>query len=219
MHPNLLRFIEAFERESAVSGSFRNKLDKSALTFLELVWGPAFDHNYDGLRAEHPFVDHKGGRRFADFVYVRHGMRLVVEVDGFTTHARDLSPGEFNDHLRRQNDLVLTGWIVLRFSAWQVANQPQACMSQLKQAIGHWWSITQAGHNAEASNVWDIRKRLLVQMAIRRDGMLKPGEVAREFQISNRTAIDWLQRFERDGVLRGDSSGQRITSYLLTTFA
>lgn len=36
---------------------------------------------------------------------------------------------------------------------------------------------------------------------MRRDGKLKPSEVAREFQITNRTSIDWLQRYEREGVL------------------
>ncbi|NIK77994.1 very-short-patch-repair endonuclease [Paenibacillus castaneae] len=218
MHPNLISFIERFEREAALSSSYRSKLDISSISFLEQVWGPAFDHNYDGLRAEHPFVDHKGGQRFADFVYIKNGMRLVVEIDGFTTHARNISPAEFNDHLIRQNDLVLSGWIVLRFSAWQVKNHSQKCMFQLKQAIGHWWALTYSGESTKPTKLWEIRKQLLIQLAMRRDGKLKPSEVAREFQISNRTAIDWLQRFEQEGILRGQASKHRTTSYLLSSY-
>lgn len=218
MHPNLLRFIESFNREAALSGTYRNKLDKSSLAFLEYVWGPSFDYNYDGLRAEHPFEDHKGGQRFADFVFIKNGMRLVIEIDGFTTHARDISPAEFNDHLIRQNDLVLSGWIILRFSAWQVTNHSQRCMFQLKQAIGHWWSIAYSADSSKQAKLWDIRKQLLIQMAMRRDGKLKPSEVAKEFQISNRTAIDWLQRYEQEGVLKSQPAKQRTTAYLLTSY-
>lgn len=218
MHPNTIRFIEAFDHEAALNGTYRNKLDKSALVFLEQVWGPAFDHNYEGLRAEHPFIDHKGGQRFADFVYVKNGMRLVVEIDGFTTHARNISPGEFNDHLMSQNDLVLSGGIILCFSAWQVANHPQRCMFQLKQAIGHWWALSYSGDSGKSAKLWEMRKQLLIQMAMRRDGKLKPGEVAREFQISNRTAIDWLQRYEQEGVLRSQASKHRIMAYILTSY-
>lgn len=37
MHPNTVRFIEAFDHEAALSGTYRSKLDKGALVFLEQV--------------------------------------------------------------------------------------------------------------------------------------------------------------------------------------
>ncbi|RCW51906.1 hypothetical protein [Paenibacillus prosopidis] len=51
MHPNTVRFIEAYDHEAALSGTYPSKLDKSALVFLEQVRGSAFDYNYEGLRA------------------------------------------------------------------------------------------------------------------------------------------------------------------------
>ncbi|MGO4541281.1 helix-turn-helix domain-containing protein [Paenibacillus sp. 2TAB19] len=217
MHPNLLRFIESFEHEASLTGKFRSKLDKTALVFLEQVWGAAFDYNYDGLRAEFPFIDHKGGQRFADFVFVKNGIRLAIELDGFTTHASQITPGEFNDHLTRQNALVLSGWLLLRFSAWQAAHDSQRCIAQIKQAIGHWWSVAYNGQSGYDAKLWETRKTLLIQLARRRDAKLKPSEVAREFQISNRTAIDWLRRYEREGIFCGQTSGQRrITFYTLS---
>lgn len=216
MHLNLSRFIETFEHEAALTGKFRNKLDKTALVFLDNVWGPAFDYSYDGLRAEFPFIDHKGGQRFADFVFVKNGVRLAIEVDGFTTHASQITPGEFNDHLSRHNDLAISGWLVLRFSAWQAANDAQRCIAQIKQAIGHWWTLAYSAETANADKLWDVRKQLIVQMAKRRDGKLKPSELAREFNISNRTAIDWLQRFVKEGLFVPKASGRRVTYYELT---
>jgi very-short-patch-repair endonuclease len=136
MHPDLFKFIEQFEREAVEKGLYRSKVGEAELTFLNEVWGPAFHYNFEGLKVEYPLKDFKGGQRFADFVFIKNGAKILFEIDGFTTHARNISPGEFDDHLRRQNDLILSGWLVLRFSANQVQKQPQVCQRQLKQAFG-----------------------------------------------------------------------------------
>ncbi|XEC95595.1 hypothetical protein AB6A23_03210 [Paenibacillus tarimensis] len=193
------------------------KLGKAELIFLEEVWGPAFNYDYNGLKAEYPFRDLKGGQRFADFVYVRNGVRLMIEIDGYTTHARDISPGDFNDHLTRQNDMVLSGWLLLRFSAWQVEKRPQICQRQLKQAIGHWWSLTYGKLSSAEMDLWEMRKQLIIQLAIRKGGKVKPVDLADEFNISNRTAIDWLQKLEKEGLVDGYSPNQRVVYYRLIT--
>ncbi len=169
MHPNLRKFIADFEREAALSGSYRRKLGGGEILFLEAVWGPGFNYDYTGLKPEFPFKDSKGGKRFADFVYVRRGMRLTVEVDGFTTHLSDISPAEFDDHLTRQNDLVLSGWTVLRFSTRQLERNPAACIRQLKQALGHLWSAAMSKH-AAGESVWLSRREEIIQLAMHRDG-------------------------------------------------
>lgn len=102
MDANVLKFIEKFEREATQKGQHRSKLGKYELLFLQEVWGPAFQFNYDGLQAEFPFKDLKGGPRFADFVYIKKRIKLLFEIDGFTTHARDISLVDFDDHLFRQ---------------------------------------------------------------------------------------------------------------------
>lgn len=215
LHPNLTAFIEQFEREAISKGLYRQKLGKSEITFLEQVWGPAFQYKYDGLKAEYPFKDFKGGQRFIDFVYVKNGMRLLVEVDGFTTHARDISPAEFDDHLSRQNDLILAGWLVLRFSANQVEKRSQICQRQLKQAIGHWWSLTHGQLTTDDSDIWNLRKNVITRMATARNGEIRPIEVAMHFHISNRTAANWLQKLRREGVLVTNSEKQRSRIYFL----
>ena len=182
MHPNLKKFVADFEREAALAGSFRKKLGSGELRFLENVWGPAFDDDYTGLKAEYPFKDAKGGQRFADFVYVRQGMKLVVEIDGFTTHHRDIAPGEFDDHLARQNDLVLAGWLVLRFSLRQIERRPSVCMRQLKQAIGHLWSLTVNRYTAGETR-WHNRRQAIVQLAMHGGGTIRAADIAAAFGI------------------------------------
>ncbi|TVY00347.1 DUF559 domain-containing protein [Paenibacillus cremeus] len=216
MHPNLTRYIEQLEKEAVIGGAYPKKLGRPELMFLQEVWGPVFNYQYDGLQAEYPFKDFKEGQRFVDFVYVKGGMKLLIEIDGFTTHARDISPGEFDDHLLRQNDLVLSGWLVLRFSAHLVEKQPQQCQKQIKQAIGHWWSLTKGELTTEDADVWRLRRNLLVQMAAQRNGSLKPRDVADAFQVTSRAAVNWLKRFQAEGVFTGETSKQqRTTRYIL----
>jgi hypothetical protein len=212
----MVRFIEQFEREAAHGGLYRRNLGKAELSFLENVWGPSFQYHYEGLKAEYPLKDFKGGQRFADFVYVKDGMKLLLEIDGFTTHARDISPGEFDDHLMRQNDLILSGWLVLRFSANQVEKRPHICQRQLKQAFGHWWSMSLSSLPADESGVWHLRKAALVQMAVRNRDVLKPADVAKQFNVSGRTAAIWLRRFEQEGLFTAVSGKSRVTAYALT---
>jgi hypothetical protein len=214
MHPNLRKFIADFEREAAISGSYRKKLGGGEILFLEAVWGPGFNYDYTGLKAEHPFKDSRGGQRFADFVYVRRGMKLIVEIDGFTTHLRDISPAEFDDHLRRQNDLVLSGWTVLRFSTRQLERNPSACIRQLKQGIGHLWSVSMSKH-AAGESIWLSRREEIIQLAMHRDGMLRVSDVAESFCIGPRTASGWLRRFAAEGMLVPASGSVRITAYKL----
>jgi very-short-patch-repair endonuclease len=221
MHPQIQQFIEQFEREARMNGSYRNKLGKFELLFLEGVWGPAFQYNFSGLKAEYPLKDFKGGQRFVDFVFIKQNIRLLVEIDGFTTHARDISPGDFDDHLTRQNDLILAGWLLLRFSSNQVEKRTQICQRQIMQAIGHRWMLTQrAAPSPTHTHIWTIRKDQIIQMANRNYGVIKPSEVAAEFEISNRTAAEWLKRFADEGVLLASSDTRiRTMSYRVVGYS
>lgn len=219
LHPSVTRFIEEYERQAALTGSIRKTIDRTGRLFLQNVWGPAMNWNFDGLKAEYPFKDLKGGQRFADFVFIRNGILLLIELDGFTTHARDISPGDFDDHLLRQNSLVLTGWLILRFSFNQVERQPELCQGQLKQAIGHWWSVTQGNPSARTGDIWNQRSNLVTQLAVRRNGTIKPADLATEFGISRRSASAWMKRFSADGTFLPVRHQTRNTAYVLAHIA
>ncbi|WP_052487061.1 hypothetical protein [Gordoniibacillus kamchatkensis] len=209
------QFVTQFERDAALNGSFRAKLGKSELAFLEQVWGPAFQYDFAGLKAEYPFKDFKGGQRFADFVYIRNGMKLVIEIDGFTTHARDITPGDFDDHLMRQNDLVLSGWLLLRFSASQVLQRPLVCQRQLKQAIGHWWSLAQTAAGGAFDDVWQRRLQQVTRIALQQGGSVRPADLTSGLGTHPRTAAKWLKRFELAGALQPAKQQKRTTRYVL----
>lgn len=216
IHPSLVRFVQEFEEVSRRKGRYRNKIGHAELLFLENVWGPLFQFNFEGLTAEYPFVDAKGGERFVDFMYNRGNLRLMIEIDGFTTHAKHLSPSEFEDHLDRQNDLLLSGWLLIRFSARQVEQNPAHCQNKLQQALGSLWISTHGGLSSNDLHTWDIRKHAVIQLATRQEGWVRPVDVAKAFKLHLRTAQLWMKRFANEGSFIREGGAQRTTRYRLS---
>lgn len=194
-------YVRRLEEEAIRKGSYRNKLGPNEIAFLEQVWGPEFDYKFEGLQAEYPMKDYKGGDRFADFTYIRGTLRLLIEIDDFSTHAKNLSPGDFGDHLLRQNDMVLEGWTVLRFTPFQVKKTPMLCRRQVKQAIGGWWVRTQADNPFRGEDRITTLRGILTEMALRIDAPLKPAEVARTYRITRSTANEMAPEIRRGGPL------------------
>jgi very-short-patch-repair endonuclease len=215
MNSFVQQFVEQFERDAALAGTFRAKLGKAEIAFLEQVWGPAFQYDFAGLKAEYPFKDFKGGQRYADFVYIRGGMKLVIEIDGFSTHARDVSPSEFEDHLMRQNDLILSGWLLLRFSANQVFQRPLVCQRQVKQAIGHWWSVAQVGTAGVRSDMWRMRAYQIMQIARQQGGKIRAADLTALLGAHPRAATKWLKKLAQEGALLPEKMQQRTTRYVM----
>lgn len=63
------------------------------------------------------------------------GRRLALELDGFRTHVREMDPEQFGRQLRRQNELVLAGWQVLRFSFRQLTRETETCRQIVRRAL------------------------------------------------------------------------------------
>lgn len=75
-----------------------------------------------------------GGRRYrVDLAYPE--ARVLIEFDGYEAHA---DPTQFVDDRRRQNDLVLTGWSVLRFTYPDLRDGPAAVAAKIRQSIAAW---------------------------------------------------------------------------------
>ena len=63
------------------------------------------------------------------------GRRIALELDGFRTHVQEMDPEQFGRQLRRQNELVLAGWQVLRFSFRQLTQEAEACRQMVRRAL------------------------------------------------------------------------------------
>lgn len=93
--------------------------------------------------------DSEGRRRYLDAVWDLPGGRtLVVEVDG-ALHI--VQQRWWSDQLR-QNDIALSGAMILRFPSAVVRHEPRLVLSQLRKALGRVQPTTRRS-NAEA-NTW-----------------------------------------------------------------
>lgn len=69
------------------------------------------------IKPQQPFVDATGRRRFIDFAYRGTSERLAFEIDGESYHAEGAVPVEqFDDSLHRQNEILRSGYRLIRFS-------------------------------------------------------------------------------------------------------
>lgn len=68
-----------------------------------------------------------GRRYWLDLAHVR--TRLAVEVDGWTVHSGSAA---FHDDRRRQNDLVRSGWTVLRYTPAQLRGRGSAVVAEIR---------------------------------------------------------------------------------------
>jgi very-short-patch-repair endonuclease len=105
--------------------------------FLEQVWWPAFGH-FENLHPEYEVSDFRDGNRYIDFAYIKHSLRVAIEIDGFGPHAAQISRNQFSDHRIRQNHLTIDGWRILRFSYDDVSDKPRMCEQMLQQFMGRW---------------------------------------------------------------------------------
>lgn len=76
------------------------------------------------------WVTIRGNRFRLDFVYLE--LKIVIEIDGFESHG---TPEAMQRDLRRQNLLVLDGWIVLRFTRADIVKRPAWVAEQIRLVL------------------------------------------------------------------------------------
>lgn len=97
----------------------------------------AFSEKYPPayFKGQFPVYLDKSKRCFLDFaIETDEGKRIVVELDGYTYHAKNTNKENFNASLLRQNELALQGWTILRFSFEQLTKNPEQCREMLNEA-------------------------------------------------------------------------------------
>lgn len=75
-------------------------------------------------------INLKNDTKVGDVVFDK--IRLVLEVDGFAFHS---AHERFQDDRSRQNLLVRSDWTVLRLTWWQLTNDPQGVVSEIRETI------------------------------------------------------------------------------------
>ena len=174
--------------------------------FLEQVWWPIFNQ-FRYLHPEFEVNDFKDGKRYLDFAYIRPAIRICIEVDGYGPHLKNISRWQFSDSLERQNQLVIDGWTVIRFSYDQVKEKPRLCQQLVQQVIGRW-----LGDELDQISLSLVEKELL-RLAIRKGEDICPKEVGEYLKLSDKTVKKVLSQLVDKKMLIPASGMMRIRSY------
>lgn len=182
--------------------------NKAEMLFLKQVWWPLF-YNFRYLHPEYEVNDFKDGTRYLDFAYIRPAIRICHEVDGNGPHLKNISRWQFSDSLERQNQLVIDGWTVIRFSYDQVKEKPRRCQQIVQQVIGRW-----LGDELEHTSLSFSEKEVL-RLAIRKGTDISPIEVQNYLKLSDKTVKKVLSQLVDKKMLIPASGIKRVRSYRL----
>jgi very-short-patch-repair endonuclease len=176
--------------------------------FLKKVWWPLF-HQFRYLHPEYEVDDFRDGKRYLDFAYIRPAIRICLEIDGYGPHLKNISRWQFSDSLERQNQLVIDGWTVIRFSYDQVNERPRRCQQIVQQVIGRW-----LGDELDQTSLSILEKEVL-RLAIRKGEAISPSEVEKYLKLSDKPVKKVLSQLVDKKMLIPASGVRRISSYRL----
>lgn len=115
------------------------KMNDIEREFVETIFYPyAGENGLEYLEVQAPFEDSFFKKRKLDFSIQTEKYKYVIEIDGYTYHAEGascVSPEYFDDLLVKQNDLILNGWKLLRFSYNQIRQDQGLCIDTLRRAF------------------------------------------------------------------------------------
>lgn len=187
-------------------------LGHAELLFLRRVWWPAVG-TMDHLHPEYEVADFHGISRFIDFAYLRADVRLAIEIDGFTTHAQNISRDQFSTRLRRQNMLTLERWDVLRFAYHDVETNPRQCQTTIQQYMGS--RFASGLRQDEWPPLIVAVDREIIRLARSLPRPVTPQDVMLHLDVSRNTAYRYLRRLVRRRWLLPAQGTRRIRSYKL----
>ena len=119
---------------------YQNKIKHdSEKLFVEEFLYPLLGSKIGAIEPQYSFIDSTGRHRYIDFAYQGPTNRLAFEVNGESYHAEGIIPDEmFDDNLFRQNEILRSGYRLLRFSYNQLQSPQWRSIAQemLKDFLG-----------------------------------------------------------------------------------
>lgn len=89
--------------------------------FVDEFLYPLLGPNIEYIQPQYPFIDRTGRSRRIDFACRGSVKPLALEVNGETYHAEGIIPdANFDDNLFRQNEILMAGFALVRFSYSQL---------------------------------------------------------------------------------------------------
>ncbi|WP_314803878.1 transcriptional regulator [Paenibacillus roseipurpureus] len=177
------------------------------MAFLRSVWYPIVG-NFNDLYLEWEVRDFANGYRYLDFAYMPRDAKAAIEIQGYSSHARDLELWRFKDLCSRHAHLALVGWLVLPIAYPSIVEATKMCQHLILSLIGKFIST-----DMHADLPW--LEAETVRFARRTPRDFTANELAAHLNISSRHARTLLHTLCDKQLLAVSSGKERARSYIL----
>lgn len=212
-----MKFEHAFEQfmQSQIAGETnggrRERLEKGLghgeMEFLRTIWYPVVGH-FEYLYPEWEVGDFANGYRYLDLAYMPGDAKGVIEVQGYSSHARDIEAWRFKDLCLRHCHLALDGWVVMPVAYLSITDTPKLCQQLILSFIGKFISLSVPEELTWLeSEALRFARRLLRPFA--------PSELAAHLKVSARYARILLHTLVEKKLLVAMSGQERVRTYML----
>lgn len=183
----------------------RPGLTYASMYFLRFTWFAAFG-SLKGLEPEYEVKDYRDGFRYIDFAYFTNAYRIVIEVDGRSSHRLNATAAEYEDELMRQNHLVIDGWSVLRLAFLSIRDKPRQCQQLLQQMLGRWRA-------AEGETKLPLIESRIMEYISRTSNPVSPAELSRSLHVHRNTILRHITCLVRSGKLMPARAAKKRNSH------
>lgn len=178
---------------------------------LQQAWWPVLG-TLENLHPEYEIIGADGEHYFIDLAYLRSPGPTALESDSYSSHARDIDRDQFARALDRQNEIVLTGWNILRFSIDKLKEDPRACQNTIRRMLVCWY-----GEESQHMDGLNIYQRELVRTAIRSSSPISVADACQLLGKKERFTRETLHSLVTMNVFEAASGNERIRTYQLSS--
>lgn len=115
-------------------------LSHSTVMFLRKIWFPVVG-NFNDLYPEYEVRDLDNKYRYLDLAYMPGGAKCCIEIQDYSSHARDIEPHRFKDLCMKHSALVLDDWALLPVAYLSIRDDPNVCRKLVLSYIGKFVSL------------------------------------------------------------------------------
>jgi hypothetical protein len=179
--------------------------------FAENIWWRLFGH-FKNLHPEYEILDYRGLPFYADFMWIMGMIRIVFEIQDFSSHVEHMDRPGYRRELNRGLFMQSLQIIIVYISLDELKENPDYVRSMVRVILSPYINKEDIGD--KPSNYNKFEKELL-RFAARRNRIVRPAIAARELEVSRATILKYSKRLSQKGKLRPIPCGvsNRVTSY------
>lgn len=183
---------------------------KAERLLLENVLWPAIG-SLGELHPEYEAVPLNGKSYYLDIAFVRWPLLVDFEADGFVPHAKNINRDGFAAERRRDVQLQLGGWRIVRLAYDDIETRPLELQQAVRSLMQRWT------HELRHVDGQSLPEKTVIQFARMNNQTVTIEDVRVQLAVCDRTARTLLKGMTARGLLHPAGGGkERVRRYKLS---